>query len=212
MTDKGRQAGVATRAQGKRRHIIETACELLVDNPAATMAEIASAAGVVRRTLYGHFANRDELLSGIVDYANECVADSVARVRLDGVVLDAAADLSVAMWTVGDQFRLLVGLAGVDPELPSMNHNLAPVWAAAEQIIERGQRTRVFSSHLAAPSLARVTTAIMMGLLTARVEGAFEHPQPALAATRACLIAAGVPEDAAHAAAVGGVARVAAGT
>ncbi len=48
-----------------RERILEAARFLLAQSPAATLAEIAAAAGVSRSTLYRRFADRDELIAAL---------------------------------------------------------------------------------------------------------------------------------------------------
>ncbi|MEN0068055.1 MAG: helix-turn-helix domain-containing protein [Myxococcota bacterium] len=49
-----------------RSAILNSARVVLTERPLASMAEIAAHAGVVRRTVYGHFASRAELLQATV--------------------------------------------------------------------------------------------------------------------------------------------------
>ena len=45
-----------------RNRILDVALDVLGENPDAGMGDIASAAGVVRRTVYGHFPSRTDLV------------------------------------------------------------------------------------------------------------------------------------------------------
>src|ERR1017187_4067610 len=58
-----------------RNRILDVALEVLGQNPDAGMGEIASAAGVVRRTVYGYFPTRTDLVRALAQHAvNEIVA------------------------------------------------------------------------------------------------------------------------------------------
>jgi AcrR family transcriptional regulator len=46
------------RAAANRRHILAVATRELARDPDASMDDVARAAGVVRRTVYGHFPSR----------------------------------------------------------------------------------------------------------------------------------------------------------
>ncbi|MET9104270.1 helix-turn-helix domain-containing protein [Streptomyces antibioticus] len=56
-------------ARANRRRILDAARETLSADPDTTVEDIARGAGVARRTLYGHFANRDALLEALADDA-----------------------------------------------------------------------------------------------------------------------------------------------
>src|SRR5471032_2668878 len=58
-----------------RNRILDVALEVLGQNLDAGMGEIASAAGVVRRTVYGHFPTRADLVQTLAQRAvNEVTA------------------------------------------------------------------------------------------------------------------------------------------
>lgn len=57
------------RADTNRRRILDVALAELLRDPDASMDQIARAAGVVRRTVYGHFPSREALVAALVDDA-----------------------------------------------------------------------------------------------------------------------------------------------
>ena len=56
-----------SQARANRSRIIEAAIGAFAADPDASMDDVARAAGVVRRTVYGHFPNRDALVEGIAN-------------------------------------------------------------------------------------------------------------------------------------------------
>jgi len=48
-----------------RKRILDVAVEVLGQNPDAGMGDVAAAAGVVRRTVYGHFPTRSDLIRSL---------------------------------------------------------------------------------------------------------------------------------------------------
>jgi AcrR family transcriptional regulator len=58
-------AGVARPRRGSRPPLLDVAAEVLVADPAASLAEVAEAAGIGRTTLHKHYATRDDLLRAV---------------------------------------------------------------------------------------------------------------------------------------------------
>ncbi len=102
-------------AEVNRHALLEAASRALLDDPGAGLDAVASAAGLSRRTVYGHFASRDVLVGAAADHAGEHVAAVVRRVRGDTAAhehpLTALARLEVALWRGIERYRLLGSLA-----------------------------------------------------------------------------------------------------
>jgi len=71
------------RADAERsiRTITEAADRVLAENPAATIEQIAEAAGVARTTVHRHFASREALITSMTRAAWEQIAAAVAAAR-----------------------------------------------------------------------------------------------------------------------------------
>ncbi|WP_330252740.1 TetR/AcrR family transcriptional regulator [Nocardia sp. NBC_00565] len=185
-------APAGARAQANRRRILDVAAGELARNPAASMEEIATAAGVVRRTLYGHFPTRDALIDGILDLASEDIAHTLRTLETDEPVAVTSARCTIALWRVGDKYRLLFKMT--DTNLgPRIEERLAPVHAHGSAILRQGQRLGIYSDHLPAEVLSRALSGLVLALLEARHDGIWTEPDPAVAAARLCLITSGVP-------------------
>ncbi|WP_043657840.1 TetR/AcrR family transcriptional regulator [Nocardia thailandica] len=188
------------RALANRRRILEQAGVELLRNPGASMEDIAAAAGIVRRTLYGHFPTREALVEGILDQAFVQIESALTEVDLTRPPAVASAATTIRLWAVGDEFCLLFRLMGDDIR-PRVIERLAPVREVAEKLIEAGKRQGVFSDHLPTPILARVLPEMVIAMLQAHADGDWPDEHAAEAAARACLIAQGMPPaDAADAA------------
>lgn len=191
-------------ARSNRERILAAALVELARDPDVSMDDIARAAGVVRRTVYGHFPSRDALLEGLAGEAGRDLLDAVERTRrADDPPADALARMDLATWYAGDRYRLLIAFAQRNLEGGAIAELLAPVRARFAEIIEQGQREGVFSDHLPAPVLAVALESMGMGLLQA-VNAGVEIP--ATEVTLGALLTLGVPRDRA----VEVVARVAA--
>ncbi|MER0244344.1 helix-turn-helix domain-containing protein [Streptomyces sp. HSW2009] len=75
------------RADAERtvRAILEAAERVLSANPAASMEQIAEAAGVARTTVHRRFVSRDALLAALAAWATQRFHDAVESARPDSV-------------------------------------------------------------------------------------------------------------------------------
>src|SRR5690348_8897755 len=111
MAKSAARQPVPTRRADAERNIaaiLEAGTRLLSADPAASVADIAKAAGVGRVTLYGHFPSREALVDAVLDHAVE-VADAVlADDSLDTAPApEAMARLLRSSWEVLDRHRRL---------------------------------------------------------------------------------------------------------
>lgn len=188
-------AQVPRRSHARSNHarILVAAREELSRDPDASLDEIARAAGVVRRTLYGHFASRQALIAALAEEAAEALREAFTQARRDGDAPSAAmARLVLASWAVGDRYRMLISLGRRDLGEETIHAALGPSRAEATAILERGQRDGVFSGHLPAPVMSLALEAFILALL----ESQWPDPGGQAAAT-AVLVAAGVAPGAA---------------
>jgi AcrR family transcriptional regulator len=66
--------------RGGRGGLLDVAAEVLVSDPAASLYEVARAAGIGRTTLHKHYATRDELLYAVAHRAIDLWERAVAAV------------------------------------------------------------------------------------------------------------------------------------
>ncbi len=135
-------------ARSNRARILATARRELGRNPDTTLEELARAAGVVRRTLFGHFPGRAALLEALAEEASEVLRSAMAagaeRVGPAEPAERALAHFVLLMWPVGDRYRMLLALARHDLGVERVAEILAPARAEVTAILERGQRDGVF--------------------------------------------------------------------
>jgi AcrR family transcriptional regulator len=180
--------GQRSHARTNRARILAAAREELSRDPAASLDEIARAAGVVRRTLYGHFPNRQALVAALAEEAAGSLGAALASARHEGDdPRTAMARMFLASWPVGDSYRTLIALGRRDLGEEGIRAALDPARREATAILERGQLDGSFPGHLPAPVLAQALEAFILALLES------QHPDPAGAASAtAVLVAAGV--------------------
>ncbi|MBE4737830.1 MULTISPECIES: TetR/AcrR family transcriptional regulator [Streptomyces] len=188
-------------SRSNRARILATAREELGRNPDVTLEELARAAGVVRRTLFGHFPGRAALLEALAEEAAETLRNTVEAGPESGDPAEPAeralARFVLRMWPVGDRYRMLLALARRDLGSERVAEVLAPAREAATAILERGQRDGVFHSRLPPAVQSAGLEAMHVALLESVNTGALEDDGHRIATTT--LIAAGVPEERASA-------------
>ncbi|MGB6275810.1 MAG: TetR/AcrR family transcriptional regulator [Rhodococcus sp. (in: high G+C Gram-positive bacteria)] len=183
-------------ARSNRARILHVAQGVLADNPDATINDVAAAAGVVRRTVYAHFASREALIDGIALEAAERISAALTRIpAVDESAVTVFVRQTLALARVGDQYRLLLSVARSDLGHNSIHDLLTPMRDAAAAVIRRGQREGVFSSYLAAEVPILNIEAIALSILDATNAGLIGDP--AGAATTSSLVLLGIaPDDA----------------
>ena len=128
-----------------RRAILGAAASVLARDRAATLAEIAEAAGVGRSTLHRHFADREELVAAAVEDSLAALGQAVEDAALDqGPPLEAMRRLVAAMVGVGDRLLFLFG----DPRVLEGRERPAPSDGPVIELIERGQAEGVFDPEV----------------------------------------------------------------
>ncbi|GGU44340.1 TetR/AcrR family transcriptional regulator [Streptomyces lavendofoliae] len=182
------------RADANRRRIEQVALTELLRDPDASMDQIARAAGVVRRTVYGHFPSREALIAALVDSAVESVAQAHASGR-EGVEdpAEALARATLAVWEIADRYRLLVALAQRSITMEGIRERLTPVREACAAVLRRGLEEGVFASPLSAAALAYVHEQVLFGLMEAVNAGALAADRAGRSAAQTMLISAGMP-------------------
>jgi len=179
-----------------RNRIIDVALEALGQNPDAAMGDIASAAGVVRRTVYGYFPTRTDLVLTLAQRA----VDEIRTVLIDADASDGAADtvwvdFIARLWPLAHRYRVLLALRrgeyGVE-----IHRLLEPIDELLADLVRRGQNGDVFGRHLPAEILSQIAYAAVFSVADSDPSGGAAG---ARAATMTSLLVLGVPERRAEA-------------
>ncbi|MFF4507996.1 TetR/AcrR family transcriptional regulator [Streptomyces sp. NPDC001401] len=190
----GRPAPPAPRrpaARSTRTRILEAALHELGRNPDSTLADIAEAAGVARRTVYVHFAGRSALVEGIAADAAEAIRRAVALTRTPAA--DAATALArfvLTLWPVGDRYRVLIDLARQDLGPDRVDEVLSPARDTVTGILALGQQQGVFHTRVPPAPLGRALEALLLALLDGVNSGTWSDD--GTRAATAALVAVGV--------------------
>lgn len=179
-------------ARSNRERILAAARHELAVNPDASMDEIARSAGVVRRTVYGHFPNREALVEGLYGEALAAMLELLDRAGLEtGDAGKALARLTVGLWEVGDRYRLLISVGRRTVGEEGLHDLLRPIRDAVARLLERGQADGAFSTHLPPAVLSLVLQSQIITLLEA--VNADVWRDSGRKAAFASLVTAGVP-------------------
>ncbi|PPS73311.1 MULTISPECIES: TetR/AcrR family transcriptional regulator [Streptomyces] len=183
-----------SRTRLTRARILEAARHELGRDPESSLGDIAEAAGVVRRTVYGHFSGRAALVEGLVVEAAHALRQALAAPGIPAPdAVTALARFVLAVWPVGDRYRMLLRLAPQDLGVGRVDEVLAPAREAAAAIIARGQRQGAFHASVPPGPLSRALEGHLLGLLECVNAGTWTDD--GTRTTTAALIAVGVDGD-----------------
>ncbi|MGW7086451.1 TetR/AcrR family transcriptional regulator [Streptomyces sp. NPDC054871] len=184
----------SVRADANRRRILDVAVAELLRDPDASMDQIARAAGVVRRTVYGHFPSRDALIEAIVERAVEAVetAHAAGREGIDDPA-EAVASSLLAVWEVADRYRLLLSLAQRSMTLSGIRERLGCVHESGMEMFRRGLDDGTFVSPLPTRALGYVLEGILFAVMEAVNDGVVPAEKAGRSAAITFLTAAGLP-------------------
>ncbi|WP_413804397.1 TetR/AcrR family transcriptional regulator [Streptomyces sp. OE57] len=174
-----------------RDRILDVALDVLGENPDAGMGEIASAAGVVRRTVYDHFPSRLDLVRTLTERAVAEMTAVLDEVNASGAEADATwVEFVARLWPVAHRYRVLLALRrGEYGE--AIHALLGPVDELLADLVKRGQDGGVFAQHLPAGLLSQVAYGVVFAIADSdRSNGT----HGARAATITSLLMLGVPE------------------
>lgn len=174
-----------------RDRILDVALDVLGENPDAGMGEIASAAGVVRRTVYDHFPSRLDLVQTLTQRAVAEITAVLTEVIDSGAQADAMwVEFIARLWPVAHRYRVLLALRrGEYGE--AIHALLGPVDELLADLVKRGQDGEVFARHLPAGILSQVAYGVVFAIADSELSNG---TLGARAATITSLLMLGVPE------------------
>ncbi|RAS65843.1 TetR family transcriptional regulator [Lentzea atacamensis] len=129
--------------------ILDAALVCFTEEPQASMAAIARAAGVGRVTLYAHFPSREVLLAAVLDRTIAQAGEVIrAAAPSEGPATTALRRLLRSSWHVLDQHRQLFDLAQRELGSPNLRERHRQVVDHVEDLLVRGQQEGVFRTDL----------------------------------------------------------------
>ncbi|UFS58888.1 TetR/AcrR family transcriptional regulator [Subtercola endophyticus] len=151
-------------AAENRIAILESARVLLNRDPEASLEAIAAGAGLSRRSIYGHFATRDELIGEIQTLGGQRVTAALAHIdHIDSRV--AIALIGARLWSEVENVRVMAQLAVRGPQRATFAETLRPVRSKLLAIVERGIVARELRGDMDALTLANLIEGAALSVL-----------------------------------------------
>ncbi|WP_435748579.1 TetR/AcrR family transcriptional regulator [Microbacterium sp. PMB16] len=138
-----------------RAGILDAARTTLATDPHASVDVIARSAGLSRRTLYGHFVDRDALIRELISSGAQRFNAIAASVD-DPDARIALARLTARLWQEAAHVQVAAALALDEAHVEHTAAALAPLRRTVAALARRGQEDGAFREDLAAPTLARL--------------------------------------------------------
>ena len=188
---KGKRADAVRNAEA----ILDAAAICLSDDADASMADIASAAGVGRVTLYAHFPSRRELVDATVARAISEGNVALESVDLSGDPRGALCRLVASSWLTIAQIGSLVDAAQAELSAERMRELHEAPAIRVEHLIRRGQEEGVFRADLPSSWLVSLLHVTMHGAANEIREGRIIHTDAAFVIASSVLAAFTAPGD-----------------
>jgi TetR/AcrR family transcriptional repressor of mexCD-oprJ operon len=152
------------------RGILEVAAQVFAEHgEAASMTDVAQAAGVGRATLYRYFPSRDALLRGLFEAALAEVTDRITEAQLDTVpVAEAIARATRAVLSATRKYRAL-GLFTKSPD--DSRQAEQTLMGPMRTLIERAGAEGAFRTDLSSEAIAEVYFGMLEGAVARVTQG-----------------------------------------
>ena len=169
--------------------ILDAAAIRLGEDPDTSLADIATAAGVGRVTLYSHFPSRRDLVDAAAARAVAEGDEALEALDLTGDPREALCRLIESSWLLIAQIGSLMAAAEAElsPERMVELHDRPA--ARVEELIARGQSEGVFRVDLPSSWLVSMLHIVLHGAATEIREGRIVHTHAALVISSSVLAA-----------------------
>lgn len=156
-------------AAANREALVAAAVLLLNRDPAVSLDAIAAEAGLSRRSVYGHFATRDDLVREVSLRGAARVAEVAAPVEVDDAAVQLAA-LGAALWAQVEHVRVMARLTVRGPSAHAVGDALAPLRRTALDIVRRGVEDGRMRGDVPPARLARLVEGAVLSVLDEATE------------------------------------------
>lgn len=164
--------GTSSRARAPRRDaaenreaLIAAAVRVLNADVDASLEAIAAEAGLSRRSVYGHFANRDELVREVLRLGAERMAASVVPIVHEDARIEIAL-YGATLWAQVQHASVTAEFAVRGPYTELVAKALEPARAKLRHTVRRGVRDGVLRRDIRPDALARLIERAALDVLT----------------------------------------------
>lgn len=154
-------------ATENRAALIDAAKTVLQRDPDASLETIATAAGLSRRAVYGHFPSRDDLVRAVVTAGAARVASAMPTSSDLGDLPPAAriAAIAVTLWSEVSHVRSMARIAVRSPYGESVAEEFAPLRAQVREACALGIADGSMRSDVDAATLGRLVEGACIAVL-----------------------------------------------
>ena len=154
-----------------RQSLLSAARVVFNRDAAASLEAVAAEAGLSRRSVYGHFANREELLLELVTTGTRRVASALESVTHPDPLVRLAL-IASSLWREVESVRVMAVVAVRGPLAHHTADGLGAIRANVRSAIADGQAEGSMRSDLPVERLARLVEDTALVVL----EDSTEHP------------------------------------
>ena len=151
-------------AAENRVAILDAAISELNHDPDASLETIASAAGLSRRSIYGHFSTRDELVAELNDRGIARVTAALAPIRHSDARI-ALAMVGAQLWSEVEDVRVTAQLAIRGPRREIVGKGLEPVRRGVLDLVRQGVEAGQLRTDIEPGTLARLIEGAALSVL-----------------------------------------------
>lgn len=151
-------------AAANREALVAAAVTLLNRDPAVPLEAIAAEAGLSRRSVYGHFATRDDLVREVTLRGAARIARAARPAPIDDPLVQLAA-LAAELWAQVEHVRVMARITVRGPLVGDVAQALAPLRAAVLDIVRRGTAEGRMRDDVDPARLARLVEGAALAVL-----------------------------------------------
>jgi AcrR family transcriptional regulator len=151
-------------AVDNRAALLEAARVVFSRDPDASLDAVAAEAGLSRRSVYGHFANRDELQREVVGLGSRRIADALEAITHPDPVVRLAL-IGAGIWREVEAFRMMALTALRGSLRPSTTAGLAPARARVLEAVREAVATGGVRDDIPVERLARLVEDAALAVL-----------------------------------------------
>jgi AcrR family transcriptional regulator len=163
-------------AAENRVAILDAAISELNHDPDASLETIASAAGLSRRAIYGHFRTRDELVAELNDRGIARVTAALEPIRHPDARV-ALALVGARLWSEVEDVRVTAQLAIRGPRREIVGKGLEPVRRGVLAIVRQGIDAGQLRTDIDSSTLARLIEGAALSVLDEAVRADISHEE-----------------------------------